>query len=71
MLMQAVRSQMVSDVPIGATVSGGLDSSTVALLADRLREQSGAAGKLHLFNGLTPEMRSIRIVKDPSCRGCS
>jgi adenylyltransferase/sulfurtransferase len=28
------------------------------------------AGKLHLFNGLTPEMRSIRIVKDPSCRGC-
>jgi molybdopterin-synthase adenylyltransferase len=29
------------------------------------------AGKLHLFNGLMPEMRSIRIVKDPSCRGCS
>lgn len=28
-------------------------------------------GKLHLFNGLTPEMRSIRIVKDPSCKGCS
>jgi adenylyltransferase/sulfurtransferase len=28
------------------------------------------AGKLHLFNGLTPEMRSIRIVKDPSCRAC-
>ena len=30
-----------------------------------------AAGRLHLFNGLTPEMRSIRIVKDSSCRGCS
>jgi adenylyltransferase/sulfurtransferase len=28
------------------------------------------SGRLHLFNGLTPEMRSIRIVKDPSCRGC-
>jgi adenylyltransferase/sulfurtransferase len=27
-------------------------------------------GRLHLFNGLTPEMRSIRIVKDPSCRAC-
>jgi len=27
-------------------------------------------GKLTLFNGLTPEMRSIRIVKDPSCKGC-
>ena len=29
------------------------------------------AGRIHLFTGLTPEMRSIRIVKDPSCRGCS
>lgn len=29
------------------------------------------SGRLHLFNGLTPEMRSIRIVKDPSCKGCS
>ncbi|WP_395614594.1 HesA/MoeB/ThiF family protein [Allosphingosinicella sp.] len=28
-------------------------------------------GKLTLFNGLTPEMRSIRIVKDPSCKGCA
>jgi adenylyltransferase/sulfurtransferase len=32
---------------------------------------SDSGGRLHLFNGLTPEMRSIRIVKDPSCRGCS
>ena len=31
---------------------------------------SAHAGRLHLFSGLTPEMRSIRIVKDPSCRGC-
>ncbi len=30
-----------------------------------------SSGRLHLFNGLTPEMRSIRIVKDPSCRGCA
>jgi adenylyltransferase/sulfurtransferase len=29
------------------------------------------AGRIHLFTGLTPEMRSIRIVKDLSCRGCS
>lgn len=29
-----------------------------------------SSGRLHLFNGLTPEMRSIRIVKDPSCRAC-
>ena len=31
----------------------------------------GSSGRLHLFNGLTPEMRSIRIVKDPSCRACA
>jgi molybdopterin/thiamine biosynthesis adenylyltransferase len=29
-----------------------------------------SSGRLHLFSGLTPEMRSIRIVKDPSCRAC-
>lgn len=29
-----------------------------------------SSGRLHLFNGLTPEMRSIRILKDPSCKGC-
>jgi adenylyltransferase/sulfurtransferase len=28
------------------------------------------AGKLHVFDGLKPEMRSIRIVKDPACSGC-
>lgn len=28
------------------------------------------AGKLHIFEGLAPAMRTIRIVKDPACRGC-
>jgi len=45
-LEAAVTSQLVSDVPIGATVSGGLDSSTVTLLADRARDH---ARPLHLF----------------------
>ena len=27
-------------------------------------------GKLHLFDGLIPSMRTIRIAKDPTCRGC-
>jgi len=28
------------------------------------------AGKLHIFDGLKPAMRTIRIVKDPACRTC-
>jgi molybdopterin-synthase adenylyltransferase len=27
-------------------------------------------GKLHIFEGLAPAMRTIRIVKDPACKGC-
>ena len=29
-----------------------------------------AAGKVHIFDGLAPAMRSLRIVKDPGCRTC-
>ncbi|HTU10037.1 MAG TPA: HesA/MoeB/ThiF family protein [Allosphingosinicella sp.] len=51
----------------------GLAGTFAALEAVRALVGFGqsSSGRLHLFNGLTPEMRSIRIVKDPSCRGCS
>lgn len=29
-----------------------------------------AAGKLQIFDGLVPAMRTLRIVKDPGCSGC-
>ena len=29
-----------------------------------------APGKLHIFDGLVPGMRTLRIVKDPACSGC-
>jgi asparagine synthase (glutamine-hydrolysing) len=48
-LERAVEEQLVSDVPIGAMVSGGLDSSSVALLADRARRAAGVSTRLHLF----------------------
>lgn len=28
------------------------------------------AGKLHIFDGLKPAMRTIRVVKDPACSAC-
>jgi molybdopterin/thiamine biosynthesis adenylyltransferase len=51
----------------------GLAGTFAALEAVRAIVPFGPdpTGKLHLFNGLTPEMRSIRIVKDPSCKGCA
>jgi asparagine synthase (glutamine-hydrolysing) len=48
-LVRAVSEQLVGDVPLGAMVSGGLDSSSVALLADRARLAAGVSSKLHLF----------------------
>lgn len=30
-----------------------------------------AAGKLHVFDGLKPAMRTIKLPKDPACRTCS
>lgn len=28
------------------------------------------AGKVHIFDGITPTLRTIRIVKDPACKTC-
>jgi molybdopterin/thiamine biosynthesis adenylyltransferase len=28
-------------------------------------------GMLHVLDGLAPGMRTLRIAKDPACRGCS
>jgi adenylyltransferase/sulfurtransferase len=29
-----------------------------------------AAGKVHIFDGLAPAMRTLKIAKDPGCRAC-
>ncbi|HEX8238500.1 MAG TPA: HesA/MoeB/ThiF family protein [Allosphingosinicella sp.] len=29
-----------------------------------------ATGKVHIFDGLAPAMRSVKIAKDPACRAC-
>jgi molybdopterin/thiamine biosynthesis adenylyltransferase len=50
----------------------GLAGSWAALEAIRqiLGFGGEAAGKVHIFDGLEPGMRTIRIVKDPGCRTC-
>ena len=50
----------------------GIAGSWAALEAIRQIVGFGeeALGKLHIFDGLKPALRTIRIVKDPACRGC-
>ncbi len=50
----------------------GLMGSFAALEALRsiVRFGEPAAGKLHIFDGLAPSMRTIRMPKDPGCSTC-
>ena len=50
----------------------GIAGSWAALEAIRQIVGFGddATGKLHIFDGLAPALRTIRIVKDPACSGC-
>ncbi|HEX8640812.1 MAG TPA: HesA/MoeB/ThiF family protein [Allosphingosinicella sp.] len=50
----------------------GLAGSWAALETIRQIVGFGEAtgGWLHVFDGLKPGMRTLRIVKDPACRGC-
>lgn len=54
----------------------GWTGSYAAMQAVRIVLEGHAAlgdpmwGKLHLMDGLTPAMRTLRIAKDPGCRGC-
>jgi len=50
----------------------GIAGSFAALEAIRQIAGFGQdqTGKLYIFDGLAPAMRTIRIVKDPACKGC-
>jgi molybdopterin/thiamine biosynthesis adenylyltransferase len=42
-----------------------------ALLAGHAAFGNPQWGRLHLFDGLAPGLRSLRIVRDPECKGCA
>lgn len=50
----------------------GIGGSWAALEAIRLITGFGedSAGKIHVFDGLKPAMRTIRVMKDPACSAC-
>lgn len=50
----------------------GVAGSLAALEAMRAIVGFGedAGGKLHVFDGLKPGLRTIRVPKDPACKGC-
>ena len=55
----------------------GMIGAFAAMQAIRVLLQGKAAlgdpqwGQLHLFEGLVPSLRTMRIAKDPECRACS
>lgn len=64
-----------ADGVLGAMV--GMVGAFAAMQAIRVLLSGHAAlgdpqwGWLHLFEGLVPSLRTMRIAKDPECRGCS
>jgi molybdopterin/thiamine biosynthesis adenylyltransferase len=54
----------------------GIVGTLAAMQAVRVLVQGAATlgdpqwGQLHLFEGLVPSLRTMRIAKDPECRGC-
>src|SRR5882762_8885121 len=54
-LEEAVRSRLRAVGPVGAHLSGGIDSSSVAVLAQRLWESGGAAARIEAFTQSYPE----------------
>ena len=54
----AVRSQLRSAFPVGSTLSGGLDSSSVACTANKILTENGRQ-RLHTFSAIFPSLAEV------------
>jgi asparagine synthase (glutamine-hydrolysing) len=53
---EAVRCRMRSAAPVGALLSGGLDSSSIVCAARLIRTEQPAAAALHTFSAIFPDL---------------
>jgi asparagine synthase (glutamine-hydrolysing) len=61
-LRRAVRAQMVSDVPLGVFLSGGLDSSTLVALASEVSDQPVRTFSIGFKDPSYSELEEARLV---------
>jgi len=56
LLEDAVRKRLRADVKVGCTLSGGLDSSSITYIANKLRGEAGSAEKIITLSNIYSEL---------------